>query len=196
MPHKLFLPLMLASVSWAQAPPDLKSRLTGLQPIEIKEGLTRIANAEGDGRDAQVFCAWRDNGNAWGFHVYMVTMPRKFEGGAGTDWWIVGMERDPNGAPAFNITDTPHTGEDAITTVRFARGQLDGKPSTLLITAERQWKNSVPDPAVAAIRVYVLKNNEDEGPGTTPDAFEPALSFTTTATYSDANAALKAELGL
>ena len=39
----------------AQAPADLHKRLTDVKQIEIGAGLTRIKNAESDGRDARVF---------------------------------------------------------------------------------------------------------------------------------------------
>src|SRR6185295_4007356 len=98
MIKRLFAPIVLAAAvasASAQAPVDLKTRLADLKPIEIKPGLTRIPNAEGDGRDAQVFSAWRDNGNAWGYHIFIVTMPQRPQGGAaGTEWSVVGIAQD------------------------------------------------------------------------------------------------------
>jgi hypothetical protein len=196
MIHRLLISMALTTVAVvtlsAQETAD-KRRVASLVPIETPLGLTSISNAEGDGRDAQVFTAWRDNGNAWGYHVYIVTMPERSSNGvARTPWNVVGIDGEPT------IRDSPHTGEDAIISVRFARGTLDGKSATLLITAERRGWTTVPDPAVTLIRVYTLRNSHDRGDfvGTTPDAFEPVISFTTTQLYVDADSALKAELGL
>jgi hypothetical protein len=190
------LAIGLAGSAAAKTPVEISKRLADLKQIEIHPGLTRIRDAEGDGRDAQVFNAWRDNGNAWGFNVYIVTMPRRAEDGRGPDWQVVGIGIEPKGGLAAEATDRPHTGEDALTSVRFARGRLDGKAATLLVIASRDPKGAVPDPAETTIRILALKNAEDQGAGTTPDVFETALTFTTTATYSSTDEALLRELGL
>ncbi|HEX5000509.1 MAG TPA: hypothetical protein VFY29_19960 [Terriglobia bacterium] len=182
----------------AQRPAD-RERIADLVPIEIRPGLNRIPNAEGDGRDAQVFSAWRDNGNAWGYRIFIVTMPERSASGlAETAWSVVGIGAEGSGIERDTIRDTPHTGEDAVVSVRFARAALDGKPATLLITAERRGWITVPDPSPALIRIYVLRNASERGEfvGTTPDVFLPVISFSTTQNYSDADAALQAELNL
>jgi hypothetical protein len=186
---------LLTAAASAQTPPDLHKRLTGVTQIDIKPGINRIRNAEGDGRDAQVISADRQNGNAWGFGVYMVVMRPRWEE-AKSDWAIVGIaEKDHN--LSTQITDRPHTGEDDLKVVRFAHGTLDGKPKTLLIIAERTPAGSVPDPAPAKIRIFALRAVTDEETiGSTPDVFEPVIEYQTTKLYSDADDALLDELKL
>src|SRR5689334_13442331 len=154
--------VMTASTS-AQAPADPHKRLTDVKPIDIKQGLTRIKNAEGDGRDAQVFYAWRNDVSACGFGVYTVTMPTKITPDK-TPWNIVGIETD-NHDLDVEITNQPHTRDDDLKVVRFARGKLDGVADTFLITATRDPDGPVADATSTAIRIYSLGNHEDEGFG-------------------------------
>jgi hypothetical protein len=178
----------------APAPADLHKRLTDVRQIEIGAGLTRIKNAEGDGRDAQVFYAWRNDVSAWSFGVYIVTMPTKFTPNK-TIWNIVSIETDNHDLDA-EITNQPHTGEDDLKVVRFARGKLDGVADTFLVTATRDPDGPVTDAVSTAIRIYSLGNHEDEGFGTTPDRFDLVFSYMTAKKYSDADDALLDELGL
>jgi hypothetical protein len=143
-------------------------------------------------------------GNAWGFHIYVVTMAsarvklkngQTIVGGLESKWSVVGIEKVPNGPLESEIHDTPHTGEDAILSVRFAPATLDGKLSMLLITAERDWKTSVPQPVAAVIHIYILEPGVGDV-GTTNDIFTPIVTFTTQSKYLDANADLQSELGL
>ena len=185
--------VVTASAS-AQAPAELHKRLTDVKQIETGAGLTRIKNAERDGRDAQVFYAWRNDVSAWGFGVYIVTMPTKITPNK-TSWNIVGIETD-NHDFDVEITDQPHTRDDDLKVVRFASGKLDGKADTFLITATRDPDEPVEDATSTAIRIYALGNHEDEGFGTTPDRFDLVFKYTTAKKYSDADDALREELGL
>lgn len=185
--------VVTASAS-AQAPADLHKRLTDVKQIEIGAGLTRIKNAESDGRDAQVFYAWKNDVSAWGFGVYIVTMPTKITPDK-TPWNIVGIETDDHDFDV-KITDQPHTRDDDLKVVRFARGKLDGKADTFLITGTRDPDEPVEDATSTAIRIYALGNHEDEGFGTTPDRFDLVFKYTTAKKYSDADDALREELGL
>ncbi|HVY89346.1 MAG TPA: hypothetical protein VG942_10790 [Hyphomonadaceae bacterium] len=183
-----------SSPAWAQAPADLHKRLSDLKQIEIGAGLTRIRNAEGDGRDAQIFYALRDDVSAWGFGVYIVTMPTRVWPDKPA-WNIVGIETDDHDLDV-QIADQPHTRDDDLKAVRFARGKLDGVTDTFLITATRDPDSPVADAASTAIRIYSLGNHEDEGFGTTPDRFDLVFSYTTARKYSDADDALLDELKL
>jgi len=185
---------VMSASAWAQAPADPHKRLTDVKQIEIGAGLTRIKNAEGDGRDAQVFYAWKNDVSAWGFGVYVVTMPTKVTPDK-TRWNIVGIETD-NHDLDVEITNQPHTRDDDLKVVRFARGKLDGVADTFLITATRDPDGPVADATSTAIRIYSLGNHEDEGVGTTPDRFDLVFSYTTAKKYADADDALLAELGL
>ena len=185
--------VVTASAS-AQAPADLHKRLTDVKQIEIGAGLTRIKNAESDGRDARVFYAWRNDVNAWGFGVYIVTMPTKITPDK-TPWNIVGIETDDHDFDV-EITNQPHTRDDDLKVVRFARGKLDGIADTFLITGTRDPDGPVEDATSTAIRIYSLGNHEDEGFGTTPDRFDLVFKYTTAKKYSDADDALRDELGL
>ncbi len=181
----------------AQPPSDLHTRLSEIKQVDTPLGLTRIPDAEGDGREMMVFHSWRENGNAWGYGVFMMTMTsRAHRDPYESAWDIVGIASEPKGGLKHEVTDQPHTGEDDLKVVRFVRAKLDGKVDTFLVTAIRNPPGAAPDPVVAEIRIYALRNHEDEEVGTTPDSFDPVFAFTTTKSCSDADDALLDELGL
>ena len=175
----------------APAQTILKSRLKDLRPITLHAGANSIPTFAADGRAALVTQGWRDNGNAWGFNVYQVMLPTKV---GGSDWNVVTLGKRME----TQISDQPHTGEDALASVRLAHGKLDGRAETLLITATRDVapQGGVPEASSTMIEVQVLRKNRDEEPGQARDYFEPAISFKTTKLYCHSDMALKQELGL
>lgn len=184
---RLALALGLALLLTAASPPPPLG-LSGFKPFALHPGVNRIAKFSEDGRDATIMLAWRDNGNAWGFNIYLVTLPNP---NTSNPFGVVGIEKKTD-APFETITDAPHTGEDYIRAVMFGRGNLDGKEQTLLLIATRLWKDSVPEPAVTTFEIFRLA--DDGITGSTPDYFTPVRSFTSTAKYCNAYMALFQEM--
>jgi hypothetical protein len=111
----------------------VEPKLSDLTEIPLHPGLNHIEGFAQDGRPADILEAWRDNGNAHGYHLFVLTMPSapgKF------DWNVVGTERGDE--PLRDcIRDDPHTFEDAVRSIRFAHGRVDGRSATLLLVATR-----------------------------------------------------------
>jgi hypothetical protein len=183
--------LVSVSSSLYAATPDERSRLSDLRAIPLHSGLNSIPNLAGDGRTGTIIDAWRDNGNAHGYSVFMVLLPST-EGDHQLQ--VVGID-NTKGVAEF-MRDDPHTGEDALASVVFARGRLDGKPVTLLIEATRDFpKTAIPDPSRTTIAVYSLRRFGG-GVGSTPDDFELVFKLRTTRTFCHSEMALHQELGL
>ncbi|MEC4589409.1 hypothetical protein VPG91_00265 [Nitrospirillum amazonense] len=201
-----FLALALAAALMAQpavaakpqgtkaAPGDGPQGIANLNPIALEYGVNTLDNFAPDGRTAIVIRAWRDNGNAWGHATYMVMM--KPAGGDRHGWNLVSVEAETPPGVAEIVRDSPHTGEDALRSVVFAHGTVEGKPQTLLLIATRKMGDSVPDPAPTTIAVYQLTANaqDDDPVGTTPDTFRRIRSWQTKKPYCSSDAALATEL--
>lgn len=167
-----FIPLFIAAcfVSSAVAAAQL-------DPVRLHAGANAIPNIAGDGAAGTITLNWRDNGNAWGYDVFTVTVRGQIAALEGKD----------------QITDQPHTGEDMIRSVRFARGAHNGRSTLFVLIANRQIVNSVPEPAKTTVKVYALMRNDDAAG--TPYEFRPVRSLTASRSYCNADMALKTELG-
>ena len=162
----------LAEVVVAGAP------VAGLTPIALHAGVNPIPNIAGDGKSGSISLDWRENGNAWGYSIFMVRV-----GGS-----IATVDDEDR------LTARPHTGEDVISAVRFARGPYQRRTSTFALVADRKIVESVPDPALTTIQIYALKRNDD-GLGT-PYQFVKINELHPKRHYCHADMALKTELGL
>jgi len=153
------------------------SIVAGLSPIPLRSGVNPIAHIAGDKTAGSISLDWRENGNAWGYSIFMVR--------AGSSIATVG--------DADRFTDRPHTGEDAITTVRFARGAYRGRTTTFALVADREIVESVPEPARTTIKVYALVRNEE--PLGTPYQIVLVDELHSQRRYCSADMALKTEIG-
>jgi hypothetical protein len=151
--------------------------LPGLSPIPLHSGVNAIANIAGDKSRGSISLDWRENGNAYGYSIFMVR--------AGSSIATVG--------DSDHLTDRPHTGEDAITTVRFARGPYRGRTTTFALVADREIVESVPEPAPTTIKVYALVRNE--GPLGTAYQFVLVNELHPQRRYCSADMAMKTEVG-
>ena len=106
-----------------------------LAPIRLRAGTNAIDDIAGDGKSGSIRLDWHDNGNAWSYDSFTV----KVNGSVAT---VDGRDR---------FTDSPHTGEDVIASVRFARGAHRGRATTFALVSHRDVVESVPDPAVTTI---------------------------------------------
>jgi hypothetical protein len=151
---------------------------SALTPIVLHAGVNPVPNMAGDGKAGSIALDWRENGNAWGYHIYTVTIGGSIATVGGQD----------------HLTDSPHTGEDMITAVRFARGSHAGHATSFALVATRKIGEAVPDPAPTTITRYALVAN-DSGVGT-PYQFIPVGTVRAKRPYCNADMALHTELGL
>ncbi len=193
MPRLALLTILIALAS----APALAAgpKITDLAPMPLQSGVNRIPAFAPDGREGIVVLGWRDNGNAHGYDLALVLL----QGGRCSPWNVVRREgagrqgdRDDPGGDA--ITDSPHTGEDAVRAFRFAQGRVDGKPATLLLVATRDQEGAIPDPSRVTFDVYRLEHGPDVG--TTPDHFTPILRDRSPGAYCNADMALSRRFGL
>jgi hypothetical protein len=99
------------------------ARVEVLAPIELDVGSNQVARFAPDGRDATVILAWQDDGSGHGRDVFSASVT-----GSGS----VIM---PGGGDS--IRDDPGNDRDMRSSVRFARGQVNGAVATLLLRATR-----------------------------------------------------------
>ena len=151
---------------------------TSFSPLRLRSGLNNISNIAGDGRPGSISLTWRENGNAWGYDIYTVM--------------VAGSVATHDDQTSF--VDQPHTGEDSIVSVRFAKGRYQNRTTLFALVAKRDIVNSVPEPAKVEIKTYALVRN-DAGLGT-PYVFETVRKFSGSRLYCNAEMALKTELGL
>jgi len=165
--------------------------------IPIHDGVNVIPRFAADGRAATIVKAWRDNGNAHGYSVYLVTLPVKDDYGAGHKTGVVGF--DDGGAAPFcdTATASPFDGERVLQTLRFARAKIDGAPAVVMIRADLGEAKSgvLADHAPADIRIYKLEHPGVDV-GTTPDVFRLVSKTRAPGLYCNADVALAVELHL
>lgn len=125
--------------------------ITHLVSLPLEKGVNRIAPATASGGVVDIVLDWRDEGDGRGHDVFTVTEP-----GA------------PDPAKAFTIADDLHDGDDALTSVRFARGDVDGQPAILLLTANRALPAAKVVPTATVFAVYRLVPGEP-GLGSPPE---------------------------
>jgi len=159
-------------------------KITDYQVIPLQEGVNEIPHLVPDGRNGKIIKTWRNNGNAYGYDLFLVTLEDK----------VVGVDTD-NGFKDV-IRDEPHTRQDAIKSVRFAWGKLGDEKLMLLITATRKIEPGygLSDPGTVVFDVYRLVSN---GPlGTTGDYFMRINEFSSEQKYCNSDMALNQNLGL
>lgn len=150
---------------------------SNLTPIPLHAGNNPISDIAGDGVRGSISLDWRENGNAWGYSIMTVRV-----GGS-----VATVDE------ADRFIDRPHTDEDAITSVRFARSRYKGRLTTFAFIADREIKESVPAPARTIIKIYALvRNNDVLG---TPYHFVLVNHSQPKRRYCSADMALKSEIG-
>nr|WP_052953073.1 hypothetical protein [Komagataeibacter xylinus] len=145
------------------------------------------------GTKISVFRAWRDNGNAWGYHVFLVTAvtPDGRQSVIGAD----PLPESRDSSLRDHLTDTPHTGDDALAALSFATARIDNTPVLLLIEAVRSPAGAVPTPAPATLHIYRLVAS-DGIPGWTPLYFRSISNIPLKGLFVNAGTALSSATGL
>jgi hypothetical protein len=192
--------LLGAVASTAGAAPALADdRVSDIVIIPIHDGANVIPRFAADGRAATIFRAWRDNGNAHGHDVYLVTLPLNDADGPQNTIGVVTLD-DAYGysPPAADVIGvSPFDGERVLSTIRFARAKLDGTEATVLIRADlAEPKNGVmADHALLDVSIYRLQHPGVEV-GTTPDAFKLFRRTRLVGRYCNADMGLHVTMGL
>ena len=183
------LGLAMAALLAAATPPAI----VDLHPIALHAGVNRVPGFLVGGGEATIVEAWRGNGNAHGYHVWMVL------GGAseGNPVGVVGVEGDKHDPVLATVSDAPFDGERVLSAVRFATGRLDGRRGTFLIEATLDASSSgiLADHSTATVRWYRLDHDKD-AIGRTTDEFVAIGKVTTTRRYCNADFALRDVAGV
>jgi len=178
------------------APARLYDGLSDIAVFPVHDGANLIPRFAADGRAATIFRAWRDNGNAHGHDVYLVTLPLKGDDGRENTLGVVPVDDGENDLED-SIGVSPFDGERVTSTVRFARAKLDGTKATVLIRADLgEAKSGVTaDHAPLDVSLYQLA---DPGVkvGTTPDVFKLVRKTRLKGLYCNADMGLHETLGL
>ena len=164
------------------------AEITDIQPILIGNSPVTVHPA---GFPAMTITPlWRENGNAWGYTLYAVSTPDTGQPSRTT--LVDTQDADHNGRLLDMLQDIPHTGEDAIQTIHFASGRVNGKPGLLLFVSTRDiGTHPVPQMSPAHIRVYQLTEGDGE-PGSTPFYFALRTTIQSPVTTCHADIALSA----
>lgn len=161
--------------------------VSNLVPIPLHSGVNVLPDFMPNGGSATVILAWRDNGNAGGSDLAVI-MDQERTGGS---WEVVAIDPLGNDAGEPNVLyDDPHTGEDVVSTFRFARGDVDGQAATLLLTATRRLGASIPAPSTVTFKTYELVREGAITVGVTHDYFTPIATSTSSNIYCNADKAL------
>ncbi|MXV36501.1 MULTISPECIES: hypothetical protein [unclassified Saccharibacter] len=129
--------------------------------IFLNDEATSIPHMTDDGRAGTIIHTWRENGNAWGYHVYMVTATSDKTEAHISPISLVEIDGKDK------LTASPHTGDDALSTAVFARGTKQGETTShlYLITVRRPMLDSVPDPSPTTVRIYRLIHSSPKKAG-------------------------------
>jgi hypothetical protein len=177
--------LCLSSQGLAQSEPTL----TDLKVLPLVSGVNKIHNFTPNGRDGLIIEGWRDNGNAHGYNVFVVMVPTPAKNGS--RWDIVGVRSGTKFED--RLSDDPHTVEDYVRSIRFAKGKINGTEATLLITAERQFSNgdNYLSPMNVTISIYkLIPRPHDELIGATTFIFDRIMEKRTEERYCNSDLAL------
>ena len=162
---------------------DSGTSISGFKLLTLQPGVNEIPHLVSDGRDGVIIKTWRTNGNAHGYNLFLVMVEGK----------VVGVSTDHGFDDV--IKDDPHTIEDAIRSIRFARGNVGSQKAVLLITATRDIKPdaSPADPATVVFDIYQLAANGNLG--TTGDFFERISESHSDKKYCNSDLALSQKFG-
>lgn len=180
--------LVLAAFAQTAMANPAEHGITDLQAIPTPSAINRIPDFAPDGRDAMIVKAY-DNSSRY----YLVMLQSKYPSLPENSWNIV-LRRNRDGRLVEGITDNPHTGEDYVTSIAFARAKVDGEQSTLLIEANRNIVGPIPDPAIVTYSVYRLERDTGAYAGDI-DIFRLITTWDSTRPFCNSELALNSEFG-
>jgi len=190
--------MLFARVPLAMAN-NVRHELTGVVPLRLTHGINHISDFDGNGHDAEIIYAWRENMNAHGYGVYSVLMLRP---DTKDDWNLVTFEMHDmsrkDGTEVDSLYDVPFDGEEVVASVRFLKTVWNGKPATLAITARRDLSKAMSfiDRTPVAFSIYQLVANTAGTPGWPFYYFDRIDHFISSKYYCNSDLALTKELRL
>jgi hypothetical protein len=119
-----------------------RGRITQLGEISVRPGPNQVNMFVQDGRSGLITEGWRDLGGTVGYPVYTVMIPST---NPARGWDIVPVE-----------TGDKHETTEITGAARFARGWLDGTPTTFVFTAHRDSDSDMARPATMVVDAYRL----------------------------------------
>ena len=170
--------------------------LTDVEPINIGFGINRIAAFTRDGRPATIVLSRRENGNAHGYDVLLVTIDRPADEQVVSMPELVEVEaKDRRWKDTIQVETFDD--ENTLSAVRFVHARIAGAPATLLLEARRivGQAPALTDAMPVELSVWRLDGPREEV-GRTPDAFLLIGSRTTARRYCSADVALSKEFGV
>jgi hypothetical protein len=160
--------------------------ITNVHPFELHPGVNKLPGFGVNGETFTIVQAWRGNGNAHGYHVWLVMSPEA----EGQPFGVTGMFVEGQTLPQDLIRDDPFDGERILGSIRFARAQIDGVAQTVLIDSFLNYDSGRPlaDHETARIRMFKLVRSEDGGQ---PDMFVEISEMQTTKRYCSVEYAVR-----
>jgi hypothetical protein len=187
---------VVAATSAAQAVHVGLPTLTKIKPIAINFGINHVASFTSDGRPATIVLSRRENGNAHGYDVMLVTIDHAMGEHIEPVPDLVEVEATDHPWDDLIRVDT-FDGENTLSAVRIVHASISGAPATLLIKARRAVGKApaLTDAMPVELSVYQL-DGPREDVGRTPDAFLLIGNATTSQRYCNADVALSKEMGV
>ena len=171
-------------------------RITDWSEIPLRSGVNAVAHMLPDGRDGQIVRAYPHTETADQSRTdYMVlAAPTKADDG---DWTTVRFDQFDRPAafeagPSTTVSDAPHTGEDALSSVRFFRARVDGAPAVLAVRTQRDSVLPIPNASHATIDVFRLEIEPDFG----EEKFKRIARLRTRACYGHSDLGASIEFGI
>lgn len=198
--RKLGLWLLVILASHTTGSASEMARINSIRIIPVADGITPLTNLAPDGLQGMIVKGFRENGNAHAYNHYMVLLRLPNEP---VKWYLATFDTH-NSPPGQNsqldtLKDQPHTGEDTVTTVKFAHATIDAAQATIAIIARRDINvvESIPEASPVQLEIYrLVKNPLEFLVGWPPYYFDLFTSFPLKGRYTNADCALAAELGL
>ena len=171
-------------------------RITDWREIPLRSGVNPVAHMLPDGRDGLIVRAYPHTETADQSRTdYMVlAAPTKDDHG---DWTTVRFAEftrpDPHeAAPDTTVSDAPHTGEDALSSVRFFRARVDGAAAVLAVRTRRDFVLPIPAASHAVVDVFRLEIEPDFG----EEKFKRIARLRTHACYGHSDLGASVEFGV
>jgi len=160
--------------------------ITDIKPFELHPGINTVPGFGVNGETFTIVQAWRGNGNAHGYDVWLVLSPEA----EGQKFGVTGQEIQGEVLPRDIIRDEPFDGERWEGSIRFARAKVDGVPRTILIDAQLGYDGGRPfaDHETATIRIFQLSRSDDGGQ---PDIFNQISERKTAKRYCNVEYAVR-----
>ena len=162
----MWSPLSALAVVAALATAPSSPRITDLREITLQSGINIVPRLAPDGRDGVIVEAAPHVEVADQSHTDFMVLVKPTK--PGDDWAVarvIGFAKSARdeAEPEDLVSDYPHTGEDQLSSVRFARAMVDGVAAVVLIRAQRDFVLPIPDPSPVSIDIFRLMIDPDFG---------------------------------